>query len=98
MEAKMPTILEQAIHLSVEEKLDLISALWDSMAEHPDNIPVSDWQLNELARRIEGQQKDRAKFFLSAWKSACGPLHEVQKDFKSLRKTRAEPLSSSSHT
>ena len=54
----MATVLEQAMHLSVEEKLDLISALWDSMAEHPENIPVPDWQLKELERRIEAQRKD----------------------------------------
>ena len=54
----MTTVLEQAMHLSVEEKLDLISALWESMAEHPECIPVPDWQLKELERRIEAQRKD----------------------------------------
>ena len=58
MEVKMVTVLEQAMHLSVGEKLDLISALWESMAEHPERIPVPDWQLKELERRIEAQQKD----------------------------------------
>lgn len=54
----MTTVLEQAMHLSIEEKLDLISALWDSMAEHPESIPVPEWQLKELERRIESQRKD----------------------------------------
>jgi putative addiction module component (TIGR02574 family) len=54
----MATVLEQAMHLSVNEKLDLISALWDSMAQHPESIPVPDWQLKELERRIEAQRKD----------------------------------------
>ena len=54
----MATLLEQVMHLSVEEKLDIISALWESMAEHPERIPVPDWQLKELERRIEAQQKD----------------------------------------
>ncbi|MFL5240730.1 MAG: addiction module protein [Gemmataceae bacterium] len=54
----MATVLEQAMNLSVEEKLDLISALWDSMAEHPEIIPVPDWQLKELDQRIEAQRKD----------------------------------------
>ena len=58
MEAKVATVLEQAMRLSVEEKLDLISALWESMAEHPERIPVPDWQLKELERRIEAQRKD----------------------------------------
>ena len=29
----MATVLEQAMDLSIEEKLELISALWDSMGE-----------------------------------------------------------------
>jgi putative addiction module component (TIGR02574 family) len=54
----MATILEQAMHLSVEEKLELISALWDSMAENPQSVPLPGWQLKELERRIEEQQQD----------------------------------------
>jgi putative addiction module component (TIGR02574 family) len=46
------------MHLSGEEKLDLISAFWESLAEHPENIPVPDWQLKELERRIEAQRRD----------------------------------------
>jgi len=54
----MGTVLEQVMHLSVEEKLDLISALWESMREHPESIPIPDWQLKELERRIESQRND----------------------------------------
>jgi putative addiction module component (TIGR02574 family) len=52
----MTTALEQAMGLSVDEKLELISALWESMAQHPENTPVPDWQLKELERRIESQR------------------------------------------
>lgn len=52
----MATVLEQAMSLSLDEKLQLISDLWDSMAQSPDNIPVPDWQLEELKRRIESQR------------------------------------------
>ena len=54
----MATVLEQAMRLSIEEKLDLISALWDSMAARPESIPVPNWQLKELERRIKAQQKN----------------------------------------
>jgi putative addiction module component (TIGR02574 family) len=54
----MTTVLEQAMHLSVEEKLDLISAIWESMTEHPESIPVPGWQLKELERRIEAPRND----------------------------------------
>lgn len=52
----MVTIFEQAMGLSVEEKLNLISALWDSMTEDPDKLPVPAWQLEELERRIALQR------------------------------------------
>jgi putative addiction module component (TIGR02574 family) len=54
----MATVLEQAMGLSAEEKLALISALWDSMTQVPEKIPVPDWQLTELERRIEEQEKN----------------------------------------
>lgn len=54
----MTTVLEQAMHLSVDEKLELIAALWDSMAQDPERIPVPNWQLQELERRIESQRTD----------------------------------------
>jgi putative addiction module component (TIGR02574 family) len=54
----MATVFEQAMRLSIAEKIDLISALWDSMAEHPEKIPVPEWQLKEMERRIESQRKD----------------------------------------
>lgn len=52
----MPTVLEQAMGLSVEKKLELISAIWDSM--RPASIPIPDWQLKELERRIESQRQN----------------------------------------
>ena len=54
----MATVLEQAMGLSVEEKLHLISVLWDSMTENPESLPVPTWQLEELDRRIESQRID----------------------------------------
>ncbi len=54
----MATVLEQAMRLSVEEKLDLISALWGSRADQPERIPLPEWQLHELERRIEAQRKN----------------------------------------
>ena len=52
----MATVLKQAMGLSVDEKLQLISALWESMAKSPKKVPVPDWQLEELERRIESQR------------------------------------------
>ena len=54
----MATVIEQAMGLSVEEKLHLISALWDSMTDNPEKVPVPAWQLEELERRIKSQRSD----------------------------------------
>jgi putative addiction module component (TIGR02574 family) len=37
--------------LSVAEKLQLVEDLWDDIAAMPENVPVLDWQKEELARR-----------------------------------------------
>jgi putative addiction module component (TIGR02574 family) len=54
----MATLLEQALKLSPEEKFALISTLWDDLALQPENIPTPDWQIEELARRVESQQSN----------------------------------------
>lgn len=45
-------ILEQAKQLSIEEQLELVEALWDSIAEHDAVPPITDDQRAELDRRI----------------------------------------------
>ncbi len=37
--------------LSPSEKLQLVEDLWDDLAAAPENVPVHDWQKEELARR-----------------------------------------------
>ena len=41
----------QVFELTLSEKLQLLEDLWDSIALVPDQIPVLDWQKEELARR-----------------------------------------------
>jgi putative addiction module component (TIGR02574 family) len=37
--------------LSTPEKLQLVEDLWDDIASTPGDVPVYDWQKEELARR-----------------------------------------------
>lgn len=37
--------------LSPSEKLQLVEDLWDDLAANPAEVPVHDWQKEELARR-----------------------------------------------
>ena len=49
----------QIFQLSVEEKLQLVQELWDDIAgHHADEIPIPQWQLQELERREANYLKD----------------------------------------
>jgi putative addiction module component (TIGR02574 family) len=37
--------------LSPAEKLQLVEDLWDDLAANPEEVPIHDWQKQELARR-----------------------------------------------
>ncbi len=37
--------------LSPPEKLQLVEDLWDDLAANPSEVPLHDWQKQELARR-----------------------------------------------
>ena len=37
--------------LSPSEKLQLVEDLWDDLASSPEEVPVHEWQKQELARR-----------------------------------------------
>jgi putative addiction module component (TIGR02574 family) len=41
----------QVFELTPSEKLQLLEDLWDSIAQVPEQIPVLDWQKEELAKR-----------------------------------------------
>jgi putative addiction module component (TIGR02574 family) len=44
--------LPEIDQLSVIERLELISRLWDSIPESAEALPVPDWHREELERRI----------------------------------------------
>ncbi len=47
----MSTVREEIPSLSVADWLQLLEEIWDSLAETPETIQVSDAQRKELARR-----------------------------------------------
>jgi len=50
--------LDEIHKLSVEERFELLDALWNSLAEHPENLPVSDAQRAEVRRRLEDHRSN----------------------------------------
>ncbi len=44
--------IQQILRLSVEERLQLVEEIWDSIADHPESLPVTEAQKRELDRRL----------------------------------------------
>ena len=47
----MNTEFPQVFGLPFSEKLQLLEDLWDNIAQDPEQIPILDWQKEELAKR-----------------------------------------------
>jgi putative addiction module component (TIGR02574 family) len=52
--------MESVFDLSPAEKLQLVEDLWDDLTASPDDVPVHDWQKQELARRKANLQRNPA--------------------------------------
>ncbi len=44
--------------LSVAERLDLISVLWDSIPDSLEELPIPEWHREELERRLAAADAD----------------------------------------
>lgn len=47
----MDADVDSVFDLSPAEKLQLVEDLWDDLAAVPSEVPIHDWQKEELARR-----------------------------------------------
>jgi putative addiction module component (TIGR02574 family) len=66
--------LSALLELSPDEKLDIIEALWKSLNQSPELIPLPEWQKQELDRR----ELDRSKAQYDAYPESCLTWEEVQ--------------------
>ncbi|OGP56519.1 MAG: addiction module protein [Deltaproteobacteria bacterium RBG_13_52_11b] len=46
------------LRLSVSERIQLVQDIWDSIAEVPDSVPLTDEEKAELDRRLDAYHKD----------------------------------------
>ena len=53
--------------LTAAEKLLLVSELWDDLAAHPTEVPVSREQIAELDRRMEAYRRDPSQ--VTTWEA-----------------------------
>jgi putative addiction module component (TIGR02574 family) len=45
-------LVAEILELPLEERLQLVEAIWDSISVLPDAIPLTAWQREELDRRL----------------------------------------------
>ncbi len=53
-----PIRLSDVLELPVEERLELVGDIWDSIAQAPDALELSEPQRAELDRRLEAYRRD----------------------------------------
>lgn len=51
-------LVAEILSLPVEERMELVEAIWASISAVPDAIPLTDWQKKELDRRLEEMAAD----------------------------------------
>ena len=49
---KSATLLQEAVQLSISERIELAEAIWDTVAADPANIPLPAEHRTELDRRL----------------------------------------------
>jgi putative addiction module component (TIGR02574 family) len=58
--------------LSVEEKIAYVQALWDLIAENPDDVPVPDWHRAIIQERLQEAHSGPAR----PWSEVRAELQE----------------------
>jgi len=69
--------IEEILNLSVKQRLELMEEIWDSIARHPEEIPLTATQRQELDRRKREHQTDT---------SAAVPWSEVRDRLRKRKK------------
>ena len=65
---------EEIAQLSVAERVQLAEDIWDSIAAHPESLPLTEAQKLELDRRLAAYESDPAK--TESWEAIRGRLEQ----------------------
>ena len=52
------TIVAETLKYDVAERILIVEDIWDSIAEVPQSIPITESEKNELERRLEAYHKN----------------------------------------
>jgi len=61
MQAARKISVTDALELDVRERIELVEAIWDSIAEVPGAVELTDEQREELDRRLQAYRSDSLK-------------------------------------
>jgi putative addiction module component (TIGR02574 family) len=51
-------LVAEILALPVEERMDLVETIWESISAVPEALPLTDWQKVELERRLSELERD----------------------------------------
>jgi len=55
---KQETLVAEILALPVPDRVRLVEAIWDSISAVPEALPLTDWQRQELDRRLAELESD----------------------------------------
>jgi putative addiction module component (TIGR02574 family) len=55
-----PALVAEILELPVAERMRLVEAIWDSISAAPESLPLTQWQREELDRRLSEFEADPA--------------------------------------
>lgn len=53
-------LVAEILELPVAERMQLVEAIWDSISAAPESLPLTQWQRDELDRRLAEYEADPA--------------------------------------
>ena len=53
-------LIAEILELAVPERMQLVEAIWDSISAAPESLPLTQWQREELDRRLAEYEADPA--------------------------------------
>jgi putative addiction module component (TIGR02574 family) len=53
-------LVAEILELPVAERVRLVEAIWDSISAAPESLPLTEWQREELDRRLVEYEADPA--------------------------------------
>lgn len=52
------TLLAEILRLPPTERIELLGDAWDSIAATPEGVPIPEWHVEELERRVADRHPD----------------------------------------